>query len=100
MCYFRFLSNSVRAGDEFESLALSLIAHIVFECVAIGSLDAGLKLLSVLSQFMVGYLDDENVPSISVIGPALNIISPVIWSLQLHQSRVWLINCRNKLNCF
>lgn len=91
MCTSRSLSSSVRSGDEFESLALSLIAHIVFECVAIGSSDAGLRLLPILCQFMVGYLEDENVPSISVIGPALNIIGPVIWSLKLHQSRVSLL---------
>lgn len=84
---FRALSSSQRYTDEFESLALSLIAHIVFECVAIGSLDAGLKLLPVLSQFMVGYLDDENVLSIAVVGPALNIIGPIIWNLHV-QSKV------------
>jgi hypothetical protein len=91
--YYYLFSRSIcfdqLVGDEYEGVALSLIAFTVLECTAAGDFDAVFSHLPTLAKVMIKYLDDENVPEISVIGPALNIISPVVWDL--HHSKVRIL---------
>jgi len=75
------LTNHELLGDEFEGLALSVIAYTIIECITSGNVEDSCQFLPTLTRLLASYLSNNNVPELAIIGPALFIISPVTWEL-------------------
>ncbi|XP_059486902.1 uncharacterized protein LOC132203268 [Neocloeon triangulifer] len=77
----RLLSEGAIVGDEFESLALTFLAYSTMELLVSGQRADARKLLTTLVEHLLKTAENRNVPEISMIGPALRVISPATWEL-------------------